>query len=249
MKEIDRCCKKYFNFFIVFIFLSFFCEASAVVAQNIPSPLKQKIGTVYLTFDADMTPHMKDEAEKGKVGLWYSPGIISYLEEREVPATIFTTGMFAEMYPGVIRAAAMSGLFSIQNHTYDHAAFTVGCYGLSVVTQEKAKTEEIKKATEIITDLTGNAPTYVRLPGLCRNKSDSELIKKLGYKESDDGIISEDPHQMDAKKIVAMVLGKIKPGDNIVIMHLGGPNAPKTEEALTKLIPILSTEGYDFAHL
>ncbi len=209
----------------------------------------EPVGTVYLTFDADMTPYMKSELESGKVKEWYSPKIISYLKTENIPASIFATGMFAEVYPHVIKDFGTNTLFSVENHTYDHRAFSTPCYTLGSVTKHTDKVVEMTKTQEIIKKLTGKEPTHVRLPGLCKTEKDEVLIKKLGLIPSNVGIISGDVKQYDYRKIVKSVLDQVHEGDNVIIMHLGGPHAPSTEKALEVFVPELIKRGYIFKHL
>ena len=113
--------------------------------------------TIYLTFDADMTPHMENELRSGKVKEWYDPKIISYLEDQKIPATIFVTGLFARLYPKEIKQWSDNGLL-IENHTYDHGAFEAPCFGLDVLKSDKDKVAEIKKTQDILFKLTGKMP-------------------------------------------------------------------------------------------
>jgi peptidoglycan/xylan/chitin deacetylase (PgdA/CDA1 family) len=196
-----------------------------------------------------MTPYMKKELNSGKIKSWYSPGIISFLVKNNISATVFTTGMFAEIYPDVIRKMSENPLFEIENHTYDHKSFTSNCYKLATVKNQTEKIQEITKTNNIIKKLTGKEPHFIRLPGLCSKKEDDSLIKRLGFISSDTGIISGDAKQKDFNKIKISVLNQVKRGDNVIILHLGGPNAPSTEKAITLLIPELQKRNYIFAHL
>jgi peptidoglycan/xylan/chitin deacetylase (PgdA/CDA1 family) len=232
-------------FFRILIFLLLLLPINVYASSVKQAP----IGTIYLTFDADMTPYMKSKLEHGKVKSWYSPSILTYLKEKRIPASIFTTGMFAEIYSEVIKDLGTNSLFSIENHTYDHAAFSTPCYKLEKVTKHSKKILEITKTQDIIKELTGKVPHYVRLPGLCHSEDDEVLIKKLGLIPSNMGIISGDVEQKDYRKIESNVLSQVKPGDNMIIMHLGGPHAPSTEKAIEVLVPELLKRGYEFKHL
>jgi peptidoglycan/xylan/chitin deacetylase (PgdA/CDA1 family) len=230
-----------FIFLIVIFVFPLFAFSSSVE--------KEPVGTIYLTFDADMTPYMKDELLNGKIKEWYSPKIISYLKAEKIPASVFTTGMFAEVYPDLIKDLGSNPLFSIENHTYSHKSFSSPCYKPEPVTKHTEKVLEITKTQEIIKNLTGKEPKYVRLPGLCRTEQDETLIEKLGLIPSNVGIISGDVKQHDYRKIVNSVLHQAHSGDNIIIMHLGGPHAPSIEKALEIFIPELLKKGYIFKHL
>jgi peptidoglycan/xylan/chitin deacetylase (PgdA/CDA1 family) len=218
-------------------------QASATVTP--PSP-GQKI--IYLTFDADMTPAMLKRLRDGKVSAWYDPAIPDYLDAQKVPATVFTTGMFAELYPDLIKRLARSGTYSIENHSYDHAGFEPHCYGLATLTTDVQKRLELTKTQKIIHALTGSVPTLFRYPGLCRNDHDDAIVKSEGLTVNDGDIVSGDAFSTNAAAVARQVEKLARPG-GIVVMHLGGPNAPATGKALTIFIPKLREEGYTFARL
>ncbi len=55
-----------------------------------------------------------------------------------------------------------------------------------------------------------------------------------------------DGFQKDKNKIVRNVVSKVKPGSIVVLHMMGGPNAPKTAEALSIIIEKLKDKGYQF---
>lgn len=223
-------------------------SAPQAASAGTASPAATRNKTLYLTFDADMTPGMLQREKDHRVARWYAPGLVDYLMAHKIPATIFSTGMFAEDYPDLITQLSASGLFSIQNHTYDHAAFSTPCYGLPTVHTDEEKLREMTKASETIERLTGRAPVYLRHPGLCHKPHDVELAEKLGLKLSDVGTVSGDAFAKNPKLIAASIL-RGAPHNPVIILHLGGPNAPATEEAIQIAVPQLQAEGYTFAQL
>jgi hypothetical protein len=48
--------------------------------------------------------------------------------------------------------------------------------------------------------------------------------------------------------VVDQVISHAAPGE-VVIMHLGGPNAPASDRALKEIVPILRESGYNFGIL
>ncbi|MEI6400517.1 MAG: polysaccharide deacetylase family protein [bacterium] len=242
---------KSIDIFIAALFVLLLCTCIISVKQNrlvfdttlskTQTATTEKV--VYLTFDADMTPSMKDRFVSGQVSSWYSSVLVSYLIENHIPATIFVTGIFAEMYPTVVTELGHTPDISIGNHTYNHSAFEKNCYGLSIISSEKEKITEIQKTQEILKHLIGYTPKYFRHPGLCHKYSDDLLVQKMNLIVSDTGLISGDAFNKNAKKIEKTVLQKVHNG-SIVIMHLGGPNAPATEIAVVDIIKELKKQHY-----
>jgi peptidoglycan/xylan/chitin deacetylase (PgdA/CDA1 family) len=192
-----------------------------------------------------MTPYMKSELTTGKVKTWYDPNIISYLETKKIPATIFVTGLFAETYPKEITQWSNDGLL-IENHTYDHSAFNSPCFGLKILKTDQEKKDEITKTQNIIFNLTGKTPTLFRYPGLCFKTSDNKLVTNLGLTINNGNLNSGDPFNKNPNSIIKTVASKAK-DSSVILMHLGGPNAPSSYKALEKLIPILKKKGFNFA--
>ncbi len=207
---------------------------------------EQKI--IYLTFDADMTAKMEKELSDKTVTSWYDPELINYLQQNNIPATFFITGMFAQVYPDQVRAWSKNDLFTIGNHTYDHAAFRSPCYKLPVLSSDTAKNTEINKTQTILTTLTGKTPTLFRFPGLCHTPHDLQLVEAAGLKNIDGNLISGDAFNKNVQKIVRTILSQAKDG-SIVVMHMGGPNAPAITNAIEQIIPQLQARGFEFKKL
>ncbi len=191
---------------------------------------------------------MRARLEKGKVSSWYDPGLVAFLKKDDVDATVFVTGMFAELYPDLLRGLGDDPRFTIGDHTYDHAAFEAPCYGLPALADDARKKDEIVRTQAVLKALTGKTPTLFRYPGLCRSAQDDALVASLGLSVSDGTLVSGDAFSKDPGAIVRTVLAGVAPGAQIV-MHLGGPNAQATTRAIETLVPALRAEGYRFGKL
>jgi peptidoglycan/xylan/chitin deacetylase (PgdA/CDA1 family) len=203
---------------------------------------------VALTFDADMTPDMQSKLDAGQAPPQYNAEVIRQLRRYDVPATLFMTGMWAKLYPDKVRSLAQDPLFTIGNHTYDHAAFTSDCYGLASVSDPGEKEQEIARTARVLRKLTGEEPFWMRFPGLCHSDVDLQLVADEG-EQVVDGLGSGDAFQSDPQVIVDTVMREVQPGSIIVMHMMGPPNAPASGEALKTLIPALRDEGYDLVSL
>ncbi len=228
----------------IFLIIPFF----SVHAKEISSSIKPPSSTIYFTFDADMTPRMERQLAQKKVKQWYDPEIIDYLETEKIPATIFVTGMFAETYPTTVSLWSQNNLFSIGNHSYSHPGFTPHCYGLATASSTIAKKEEITRTQSILQKITGSPPRQFRFPGLCHTTTDDQLVTQLGLQVVGADDISGDAFNHNLNTIVKTVLKRAHNG-SILLMHTGGPHAPKTLAALKKIVPLLRHQGYEFKNL
>lgn len=198
---------------------------------------------VALTFDADMTPAMQKLLKLGVVKSWYNMGIKQTLDKEHVKATLFLTGLWVETYPKEAKELAQDPLFEIGNHSYSHPAFTKNCYKLPFIDDSKDATE-ITLAQEAIKKATGITPKYFRFPGGCFDKNDLKTVGDLGLKVVHWDIAAGDGFNKNPESIVQTVQSRVQNG-SIIVFHLqGGPFAPKTNEALIKIIPYLKKRGY-----
>ena len=203
---------------------------------------------VALTFDADMTPEMLTRLQNGQVPEQFNREVIRQLVKTGTPATLFITGMWAELYPQKVKSFSSNPLFEIGNHTYDHKGFTGDCYGLPATNGPAAQRAEVSKTQRILKGITGQTPFWFRYPGLCHTDADLQLVAAEGAQPVD-GLASGDAFQSNPQTIVNTVLSEVKPGSIIVMHMMGAPNAPASGEALKTLIPALKQQGYDLVSL
>jgi peptidoglycan/xylan/chitin deacetylase (PgdA/CDA1 family) len=198
---------------------------------------------VALTFDLDMNAQMAAAARAGAV--WINKDAVSYLETHSIHATLFMTGMWAEVYPALARQLASNPNFEIGDHSYSHPAFHTPCYRLEGVSRvEQAR--QIQLAQQAIERSTGVVPKYFRFPGGCYDPQALDLVHAAGLIPVQWTVNSIDAFNNYPQQIVSTVLSEVKPG-SIVVMHLHGrSNAPSTGQALRLLIPELEKRGYQF---
>jgi peptidoglycan/xylan/chitin deacetylase (PgdA/CDA1 family) len=199
---------------------------------------------VALTFDADMTRAMLAKVRGGAPSVGYDPEIVRELRASHTPATIFMTGLWPTAHPGPARRLAGDRLFEIENHTYDHSAFSAPCYGLPVVGGgESGKRAEVEHTASVLARLTGREPAYLRFPGGCHSPADVALVASLGEQPLQWDVISGDAYLRDPAAVARQTLAGVKPG-SIVVMHLvGAPTAPATAAALRTVLPALRQRG------
>src|SRR2546428_4678505 len=116
---------------------------------------------VALTFDLDMNAQMAAAAHAGAV--WINRDALAYLESRKLHATLFLTGMWAEVYPALARELASNPNFEIGDHSYSHPAFHTPCYRLrgGHPAEEARQSQHAEKATR---RTTRGLPKSFRVP-------------------------------------------------------------------------------------
>jgi peptidoglycan-N-acetylglucosamine deacetylase len=210
------------------------------VIEHGPRSKKQ----VALTFDADMTYGMLNLLQNGSVKSWYNKPVIEYLEKEQVKATIFFAGLWVKAYPKESKQIAQNPLFEIGNHSYSHPAFTLDCFGLPFIGNGNDK-NEVDDAQKIIIQTTKIVPQIFRFPGGCYDKIDLDTISRLGLTIVHWDTVADDGFNYDTQSIIRNVENRAQNG-SIVVMHLNEGTAPKTYDALLKIIPDLKKRGYSF---
>ncbi len=206
-------------------------------------PRNRKV--VALTFDADMTPFMKDQLLSGSVQSYYNKELIAYLDQSQTKATLFLTGMWIELYQQDAQKLAADPLFELGSHSYSHPSFAGFCYGLQQIPEDQ-KQPEIEKTQQLLFDLTHKANTLFRFPGGCYDQDAITLMKKNDLEPIQWDVVGDDGFNDNTQGIIDNVINNVQNG-SIIVMHMNGyPNDPKTSEALPIIITTLKQRGYDF---
>lgn len=160
----------------------------------------------------------------------YTPLILDGLKERNVKATFFLLGEEVEEYPEIVKRMYEEGHL-IGNHTYDHVNLGHLCEG--------AACDQVKKTNEIIEEVTGYYPEYVRPPfGEWKNNIDKDMtmIKVMWNVDPLDWATS------NSDAVVRRVIQKCEDND-IILMHDASASSVK---AALEIIDVLQKAGYEF---
>jgi peptidoglycan/xylan/chitin deacetylase (PgdA/CDA1 family) len=200
---------------------------------------------VALTFDADMTPWMKEQLISGAVNSYYNKELIDYLDQTHTKATLFLTGMWIELYQQDAQKLAADPLFELGSHSYSHPSFAGYCYGLEQITEDE-KQPEIDKTQQLLFQLTHKQNTLFRFPGGCYDQDAINLLHKNSLQPIQWDVVGDDGFNDNTQGIIDNVVNNIQNG-SIIVMHMNGyPNDPKTSEALPEIITTLKQRGYSF---
>jgi polysaccharide deacetylase family sporulation protein PdaB len=162
------------------------------------------------------------------------PGILEILENRNVKASFFVVGQWAEKYPDKAKLIAQNG-HDLANHSYSH--LRMGVLGKSRIV------EEIKKCGDVIEKVASKKAELFRAPYGDYNDLVLEAAEELGYYSIQWDVDSLDwKREMGKHDIVSRVLEKVNPG-SIVLFH---NDTRYTKELLPEIIDGLRAMGYEF---
>ncbi|MGI5920439.1 MAG: polysaccharide deacetylase family protein [Syntrophomonadaceae bacterium] len=167
-----------------------------------------------------------------------TPVLLDVLKKHKAQATFFVIGTKGEKYPSILKRIAREG-HEIGNHGYTHFS--------GKNRQDEYLQYEIRKANEIIHQITGQKPRLFRPPGGYLSNSLIEITQKekvvIAYWSYIQDV--KDWRGISANSISRHIIENIKPGQ-VIILHDGSPNGLQTAHAVDTLIEKLSQEGYRF---
>lgn len=186
----------------------------------------------------DYVQEKKEPQEIKQVALTFDDGpsetytgqLLDGLKERNVKATFFVIGMYAEEHPDLIRRMTEEG-HVIGNHTYHHVQ-------LGKLTDEQAE-QELNMTNEVLESITGERPVFARPPfGDWNKKKDfpAELIPVLWNVDPLDWKVQ------NTNTVVKHILTHVEDGD-IILLHDSYATSVK---AAFQCIDLLKEQGYQF---
>lgn len=160
----------------------------------------------------------------------YTERLLDGLKERDVKATFFLIGKSADKYPDLVKRMAEEGHL-IGNHTMDHVQLNHKTYEEAI--------EQIRQSNQIISQITGQTPQYIRPPF-------GEWSKEL-QEEVDMTAVLWDVDPVDWKvkntdTVVKRILKNARDGDIILLHDVYGTSV----DAALEIVDQMRAEGYEF---
>ncbi|MFE5324558.1 polysaccharide deacetylase family sporulation protein PdaB [Paenibacillus sp. NPDC056579] len=163
--------------------------------------------------------------------------ILKILEDKGVKkATFFLSSPWAKDHPEVVSRIVKGG-WEIGSHGHKHVNYS------SLNTDEEIRTQ-IKTAHQILSEVTGQTPTLLRLPNGDFDKRVLRIADELNYSVIQWDTDSQDWLNKGVDTIINRVVTKAHPGD-IVLLH-ASDSSKQTHEALPVIIDQLRAKGYEF---
>ena len=192
-------------------------QVAGVTPAESESNVKKKIA---LTFDDG--PHPE-----------YTPMLLEGLKERNVSAAFFLMGKNAEKYPEIVERMYKEG-HTIGNHSYSHVQLSE--------MEELEACKEMTKANEVIKNIIGKTPDYIRPPFGAWSHNLDCITNMI--------VVLWDVDPLDWKcqntdLVVKRVVSNVEE-DDIILLH---DSYETTVEATFQIIDTLEKEGYEFVSL
>lgn len=169
------------------------------------------------------------------------PTIRRVLNNRNVKATFFLTGTWAQTY--AVRARALAAEHVLGNHTQTHS-------DLTTLTTLQVR-QEIMRAQRTIVDITGENPRpYFRFPFGARDARTIRVVNNRCYVAVRWTVDTLGWQGTSGGRSVASVVERVRQGlrpGAIILMHIGAnPNDGSTldADALDQVITLIRAQGY-----
>jgi peptidoglycan/xylan/chitin deacetylase (PgdA/CDA1 family) len=181
---------------------------------------------VALTFDACATRQQANGFDRA---------VFNLLKREHLPATIFLTGRWIAFHPREARELASVDTLALGNHGDDHRTLTA--------LPDAQVRVQLDRANKAIRRL-GREPIAFRPPSGAWNERCVRLAGKLHLPTILWDVVPGDPAPMSAKRMIATVGKRTRPG-SIVVFHING-RGRHTAEALPVIVSQLRRQGYRF---
>ena len=163
----------------------------------------------------------------------YTAKLLDTLKQQNVRATFFVVGKNAQADPDLVKREAAEG-HEVENHSMSHP---------DLAKESKAGlTEQIDGTNDIVKQLTGVTPRYLRPPYGATDGQVAAHVKKLGMTQIFWGIDAFDWKHPDASYVADQIVSDAAP-KGIVLLH---DIHPTSVDAVPKIIEGLRAKGYTF---
>jgi peptidoglycan/xylan/chitin deacetylase (PgdA/CDA1 family) len=164
----------------------------------------------------------------------WTPQVHRLLAQHGAKATFFVVGERAQADPATVQQAADYG-HELANHTWAHKDLTQH--------NEEPDAVSLERTHELLTKLTGQAPTLCRPP---YGRIDSVGLAVCADMHYNVLLWSGHITGSNARNDVSRVLREVSPG-SVVLAHDGGPEPnPTLMQQLDRLVGSLKDDGYQF---
>ncbi|MGV9316166.1 polysaccharide deacetylase family protein [Streptomyces sp. NPDC003691] len=177
--------------------------------------------TMVLTFDDGPDPR-------------YTPEVLDILARYDVPAMFFVCGEMAAAHGDLVRRMADDG-HVVGNHTWSHPL-------MPSLAPSRIR-DEMGRTSEVVDELTGQAPLWYRAPFGAWNRHSFEIGAELGMEPLAWTVDTLDWREPGAGTIVSRVLDGAAPGV-VVLSHDAGGDRSQSVAALRNYLPKLLEAGF-----
>lgn len=204
-------------------------QSEEVTRKETLEPVQEACNYLGQSTEAEEVPKIALTFDDGPSKEWTAL-LLDGLRERNVKATFFLIGENAKACPDLVRRMAEEGHL-IGNHTYHHVELTQ-------ISEDEARVE-LNSTSDLIEEITGERPEYMRPPFGSWQRSLEAEIPMLPVLWSIDPL---DWTTENTDEIVNQVVTEAEEND-IILLH---DCYKSSVEAGLRIVDILQKEGFQF---
>lgn len=185
----------------------------------------------------------------GKPGKSFDKAIITFLKERNIPATIFVTSKWISSNQQDFQRLAAEPLFEIAAHGAAHKPASVNgrsVYGIKGTASIEELVAETEGNVRDIQRLTGKRPRWYRSGTAYYDEIAVAVINSLGLGIAGFSIAADEGATLPPEEVENRILSA-QHGD-IILCHLNHPSSG-TRHGILAALPQLQRQGYVFVTL
>jgi peptidoglycan/xylan/chitin deacetylase (PgdA/CDA1 family) len=185
----------------------------------------------------------------GKKGADYDAGLIAFLRENRIPATLFLTTVWVRNNPGILADLAADPLFEIAAHGARHKPCSLtgkSAYGIAGTASFAQLLAEVEGNVRELAQATGKRPRWFRSGTAHYDEIAVGVIRDLGLGVAGYSIAGDEGATLPSSAVAAKILSA-KPGD-ILLFHMNRPKSG-TRAGLKEALPRLLQRGARFVRL
>jgi len=185
----------------------------------------------------------------GPKGSNYDEKLIRYLENENIPATLFVSGKWIDVNSDILLALSRNPLFEIENHGLNHKPCSTNgrsAFGIKGTRNIRETFDEIELNGLKLLNFISRKPKYYRPGTAYSDEICVEIANASGY-EVVNFSVRGDAGATYSKKQVKEALLSSAPA-SIVLMHMNHPEG-QTAAGVMGAIPELRKRGFRFVKL
>lgn len=179
----------------------------------------------------------------------YDAGLIDFLTQNNIPATLFINARWIDSNPEIFVRLAANPLFEIANHGTAHKPLSVNgksIYNISGTASKEEVLQEIGENSEKIYGLTGKHPAFFRSGTAYYDEVAVNIARSSGVEIGGFSVLADAGATFSAPKVAQQI--KSAHSGDIIIAHMNHPESG-TREGVIEAITALRQEGFSFVRL
>ena len=184
-----------------------------------------------------------------RTGKGFDADLLGYLEQEQIPATLFVNARWIDANPVLFRKLAANPLFEIANHGLLHRPASVtgrSAYGIQGTANIGELVDEIEMNARKIEELTGKRPRFYRSGTAYYDEIAVAVSRRLGHEVTGYSVLGDAGATYRREQVKKALLGS-QAGD-IIILHMNHPESG-TAPGVRSALPELKRRGFSFVRL